>query len=215
MILLTDDVLNAITILKKSYGSAEKMVSKEAKDQKPVENSNDFQDFSNLVYHIENVPVTVENLSKMARFTSKVVIRGLLKKLPDYFLLQLGQYLVQVWTKNVKIHQFAICVQTEIVSKADIGDEIAQTMAVKSYKNFKKSYSNAAPTNNRMCQICRNGEPKPLQCDKYNKGDIISRWMMADNHRLCFNCKEKHAIGKRPVGSMVAEITIKCYTKMT
>jgi hypothetical protein len=103
----------------------------------------------------------------------------------------------------VKIHQFGICVETEIVSKADIGNEIAQTMAVKSYKNFKNSYSNGAPTNNRICQICRNGEHKPLQCNKFNKCDIISRWKMAKNYRLCFNCLEKHAIGKKPVGSMV------------
>jgi hypothetical protein len=39
-------------------------------------NFSDFQEFSNLV---ENITVKVENVGEMAQFTSKVVIKKLLK----------------------------------------------------------------------------------------------------------------------------------------
>jgi predicted transcriptional regulator len=50
-----------------------------------VEDSSDFQEFSNLV---ENLAVTVENVGKKLHFTSSIVIRELLKKLSEYLRLQ-------------------------------------------------------------------------------------------------------------------------------
>jgi hypothetical protein len=55
MILLTNDSEKAKTMLKRNYGSAEKIVEKllgGAKAQKPVKNTNDFQEFSNLVENL-------------------------------------------------------------------------------------------------------------------------------------------------------------------
>jgi hypothetical protein len=57
----------------------------EAKVQKRVKNSNNFQEFSDLV---ENISVTVENFEEMVKFTNKVMIRALLNKLPEYLRLQ-------------------------------------------------------------------------------------------------------------------------------
>jgi hypothetical protein len=88
MILLTNDVEKAIAILKRNYRRAEQIVEQlleKAKAQKLVKSSNDFQEFSNLV---ENLSVTVQNVGEMAQFTSKVVIRGFLKKLAKYLPLQ-------------------------------------------------------------------------------------------------------------------------------
>jgi hypothetical protein len=103
-----DDPTHAITMLKMDYGNAEKML-KVTKAQKPVKNSNDFQEFSNFV---ENLSVTVDDVEEMAQFMSNVVIRGLLKKLPDNLRWQ--------WAK---IQQFAdwVSVQNEIVSNVEIG----------------------------------------------------------------------------------------------
>jgi hypothetical protein len=47
--------------------------------------------------------------------------------------------------------------------------------SIKVTKNLWNSYSNGAPTNNRMCPIYQNGERKPIQCDKFEKGGIKSR----------------------------------------
>jgi hypothetical protein len=83
MILLTNDAENAIVMLKRNYGRSEKIVEQlleEAKAQKPVTDSNDFQEFSNLV---ENLSVTVENDGDMSQFTNKIVIREFFKKLPE------------------------------------------------------------------------------------------------------------------------------------
>jgi GMP synthase PP-ATPase subunit len=92
MILLTNDAVKTIGMLKRNYGRSEKIVEqllKEAKAKKPVTYSNDFQEFSNLV---ENLSVTVEY---------------------QY------QYLIQVRTHDVNIQQFAdwVSTQNEIVSK--------------------------------------------------------------------------------------------------
>jgi hypothetical protein len=84
-----------------------------------VTNSNDFQEFSNLV---ENLSVTVENVGEMSQFTNKIVIRELLKKLPEYLRLQ--------WTHDVNIQQLAdwVSTQNKIVSKVEIGNEATQMM---------------------------------------------------------------------------------------
>jgi hypothetical protein len=57
-----------------------------------VKDFSDFQEFSNLV---ENLAVTVENVGKTSRFTSSIVIRALLNKLPEYLRLQWGQQIQQ------------------------------------------------------------------------------------------------------------------------
>jgi transcriptional regulator with PAS, ATPase and Fis domain len=65
-------------MLKRNYGSTEKIVEQlleKAKTQLQLKNSNDFKEFSNLV---EDMSVAVKNVKEMAQFTSKVVIRGLL-----------------------------------------------------------------------------------------------------------------------------------------
>jgi hypothetical protein len=83
MILLTNDAENAIVMLKRNYGRSEKIVEQhleEAKAQKPVTDSNDFQEFSNLV---ENLSVTVENDGEMSQFTNKIVTGEFFKKLPE------------------------------------------------------------------------------------------------------------------------------------
>jgi hypothetical protein len=88
IILLTNDGEKAIAMLTRNYGRSEKIVEQlleAAKAQNPVTNSNDFQEFSNLV---ENLSVTVENVEEMSQFTNKIVIRELLKKLPEYLRLQ-------------------------------------------------------------------------------------------------------------------------------
>jgi hypothetical protein len=59
----------------------------EVKLQKQVKDSSDFQEFSNLVV---NSAVIVENVGKKSHFTSSIVIRELLKKLPEYLRLQWG-----------------------------------------------------------------------------------------------------------------------------
>jgi predicted nucleotide-binding protein (sugar kinase/HSP70/actin superfamily) len=65
-------------MLKRNYGSTEKIVEQlleKAKTQLQLKNSNDFKEFSNLV---EDMSVAVKNVKEMVQFTSKVVIRGLL-----------------------------------------------------------------------------------------------------------------------------------------
>jgi hypothetical protein len=82
MILLTNDAENAIVMLKRNNGRSEKIVEQlleEAKTQKPVADSNDFQEFFNLV---ENLSVTVENDEEMSQFTNKIVTREFFEKLP-------------------------------------------------------------------------------------------------------------------------------------
>jgi hypothetical protein len=50
-------------------------------------------------------------VKKKSYFTSRIVIRELLKKLPEYLRLQWGQYLVQIRSDDVDIdiQQFAAC----------------------------------------------------------------------------------------------------------
>jgi hypothetical protein len=125
MILLTNDTEKVIAMLTRNYGRSEKIVEQlleEAKTQKPVTNSNDFQEFSNLV---ENLSVTVENVGKLSQFTNKIVIRELLNKLPEHLRLQREQYLVHVRTHDVNIEQYVdwVSTQNEIVSKVEIRNE--------------------------------------------------------------------------------------------
>jgi hypothetical protein len=75
-----------------------------------VEDSSDFQEFSNLV---ENLAVTVENVGKKLHFTSSIVIRELLKKLSEYLRLQWGQHMVQIRSDDVDIQQFAAWVNKQ------------------------------------------------------------------------------------------------------
>jgi hypothetical protein len=51
--------------------------------------------------------MTVENVGKKSRFTSSIVIRELLKKLPEYLCLQWGQHMVQLRSDDLDIQHFA------------------------------------------------------------------------------------------------------------
>jgi hypothetical protein len=118
MILLMNDAEKVIAMLTRNYGRSEKIVEQlleEAKTQKPVTNSNDFQEFSNLV---ENLSVTVENVGELSQFTNKIVIR-------EHLRLQREQYLVHVRTHDVNIEQYVdwLSTQNEIVSKVEIRNE--------------------------------------------------------------------------------------------
>jgi hypothetical protein len=70
-----------------NFGGSIKIIEQLKKDGgSPVaessKNSSDFQDFYNLV---ENLAVTVVKIGRYATFASKMVIKELLKKLPDIF----------------------------------------------------------------------------------------------------------------------------------
>jgi hypothetical protein len=94
-------------LLEKNYGGFDKIIEQlmeEVKLQKQVKNSSGFQEYSNLV---ESLAMTVENVGKKSRFTSSIVIRELLKKLPEYLCLQWGQHMVQIRSDDVDIQQFA------------------------------------------------------------------------------------------------------------
>jgi hypothetical protein len=88
-----------------------------------AETSESFQEFSNL---LENSAVTVENVGNKSHFTSSIVIRELLKKLPEYLVLQWGQHLVQIRSDDVDIQQFLALVneQNDVISKVEIGNEV-------------------------------------------------------------------------------------------
>jgi hypothetical protein len=73
MILLTNNAERAIAMLEKNYGGLDKIIEQlmeEVRLQKPVKDSSDFQEFSNLV---ENLVVTVENIGKKSHFTSSMI----------------------------------------------------------------------------------------------------------------------------------------------
>jgi hypothetical protein len=84
MILLTNNAEKAFAILENNYGGFDKIIEQlmeEVRLQMQVKDSSDFQEFSNLV---ENLALTVENIGKKTHFTNSIVIRELLKKLPEY-----------------------------------------------------------------------------------------------------------------------------------
>jgi hypothetical protein len=129
IILLTNNAEKAIAMIEKNYDAFDKIIEQlmeEIRLLKQVKDSNDFQKCSNLV---ENLAVTVENVGKKSRFTSSIVIRDLLKKLPEYLRLQWGQYLVQIWSDDVDIKQFATWVleQNDVISKVEIGNEVPRS----------------------------------------------------------------------------------------
>jgi predicted oxidoreductase (fatty acid repression mutant protein) len=101
MILLTNDAE------KKLWRIREQLL-----EEPKVTSSNDFQQFSNLV---ENLSVRVENVGKMSQFTNKIVIRELLKKLPEYLRLQ--------WTHDVNIQQFTDWVSALKIKKYPLVEE--------------------------------------------------------------------------------------------
>jgi hypothetical protein len=84
--------------------------------------SSDFQGFSNLV---ENLAVTVENVGKKSRFTSSILIRALLKKLPEYLRLQWGQHMVLFRSDDVDSGLGQQ--QNDVISKGEIGNEARPT----------------------------------------------------------------------------------------
>jgi predicted lipid carrier protein YhbT len=69
--------------------------------------------------------VTVENVEKNPHFTSSIVIRELLKKLPEYLRRQWGQ----IRSDDVDIQHFAALVneQIDVISKVEIGNETRPT----------------------------------------------------------------------------------------
>jgi hypothetical protein len=96
-------IIKAIAMLEKNYDGFCKIIEQlleEVRLQKQVKDSSDFQEFSNLV---ENLAQTVENVGKRSHFTSSIVIRKLLKKLPEYLRLQWGQHMVHIWSDDVDI----------------------------------------------------------------------------------------------------------------
>jgi hypothetical protein len=128
MILLTNNAQKAIVMLEKNYGGIDKIIEQLMEKvglQKQVKESSDFQEFSNMV---ENLAVTVENVGKKSHFTSSIVIRELLKKLPEYLRLQWGQHMVVV-VDDVDIQQFAAWVneKNNVISKVEIGNEARPT----------------------------------------------------------------------------------------
>jgi hypothetical protein len=82
----------------------------EVRLQKQVKDSIDFQEFSNLV---ENLFMAIENDVKKSHFTSSIVTRELLKKLPEYLRLLWGQHMVQIRSYDVDIQQFAAWVNKQ------------------------------------------------------------------------------------------------------
>jgi hypothetical protein len=167
---------NAIAMLEKNYGGFCKIfeqLMKEVRLQKQVKDSSDFQEFSNLV---ENLAVTVENVGKKSHFTSSIVNRKLLKKLPEY--LQWGQHMVQIRSDDVDIQQFAAWVneQNNVISKVEIGNE-ARPTEVKNGERNENCYSREVSNNKKTCPICRFVD----QSD--------------ENHRLCFWCLLNHGKG--------------------
>jgi hypothetical protein len=84
MILLTNKAEKAIAMLEKNYGGLDKIIEQlmeEVRLQKQAKDSSDFQEFSNLM---KNLAVTVENVGNKSHFTSSIVIKELLEKLPEY-----------------------------------------------------------------------------------------------------------------------------------
>jgi hypothetical protein len=95
MNLLKNNAEKAIAMLEKNYGEFDKILERlmeEVRLQIQVKDSSDFQEFYHLV---ENLAVTVENVGTKSHFTNSIVVRKLLKKLPEYLRLQWGQHMVQ------------------------------------------------------------------------------------------------------------------------
>jgi hypothetical protein len=67
----------------------------------------------------------VESLDGMSHLITNLIIKELLKKLPEYLRLQWGQFLVQKQLRSPNIHQFAkwVSEQNKIVSEVEIGGE--------------------------------------------------------------------------------------------
>jgi hypothetical protein len=70
MILLTNYAEKVIAMLEKNYGGFDKIIEQLMEEVRE-----------------ENLAVTVENVGKKSRFTSSIVIREFLKKLPEYLRL--------------------------------------------------------------------------------------------------------------------------------
>jgi hypothetical protein len=84
--------------------------------------------------------------------------------------------------------------QNEIVSQVEIGganSKMKTTNKNEGYpeinhaSNVSRSFSNE---NNKPCGICRNGEHKVHNCEKFKRSDVKTRWRLAELHRLCFSC---------------------------
>jgi hypothetical protein len=124
IVLLTNNAEKVISMLEKNFGGSNKIIDQlqEARLQKTVRTSKDFQRFSNLV---ENLAVTVDNIGRHGGFQSNAVINELLKKLPEYLRLQCGQYLIQNRIADVHILVFTAWVseQNDVIATVEIGNE--------------------------------------------------------------------------------------------
>jgi hypothetical protein len=122
MILLTNNVKQAIAMLEKNYGRFDNFIEQlmvEVRLQKQVKDSSNFQEFSNLM---KNLAMTVENVGNKSHFTSSFVISELLKNLPEYLRLQWGQYLVQIRSDAAWVNE-----QNDVISKIEIENEARPT----------------------------------------------------------------------------------------
>jgi hypothetical protein len=162
--------------------------------QKAVKNSSDFQKFSNLV---KNLAVTVANIGRSPNFASGIVIKELLKKLPEFLRLQWGQFLIQHNVDDADIFQFATWVrqQNEVTSKVEIGDDAKVSSQTEDVEEYRDSRQRDVPRSLRTCAVCQGVDHLPPKCDKFKKADNKQRWRISDKHRLCYCCLLVHSKG--------------------
>jgi hypothetical protein len=90
------------------------------------------------------------------------VIGELLKKLPEYLCLQ---FLVQIRLDDVNE-------QNDVISKVEIGNEVRpkkRPTEVKNGESNKNYNSKKVSNNNKTYPICRFGDHKPMQCEKFRR----------------------------------------------
>jgi hypothetical protein len=92
--------------------------------------------------------------------------------------------MMQNRSDDENIQQFATWVneQNDVISKIEIGKEARPTERPTEVKNCERN-------NNKTCPICRLGDHKPKQCDKFRRADRKSRWKFSEiTGSVCLAC---------------------------
>jgi hypothetical protein len=125
----------------------------------------------------------------MSHLTSNLIIKDLLKKLPEYLRPQWGQFVAQKQLRSPNIHQFAKWVSktklflkwrsVEITKKKDIVEQITPVMFPGLFQTKTTNIVVFATLENT----------RDPNCEKFKRSDVKTRWRrLAELNRICFLC---------------------------
>ncbi|XP_062542456.1 uncharacterized protein LOC134210423 [Armigeres subalbatus] len=184
MLLLTNDILRTLDVLKRNYGDSKVILRKvldKVSNFKFVHDSRGFLEFSNLV---ENVAVIIGSF-QAKNHDVEAVLGKLLQKLRDYLRMQWGSFQQDYHAPVHNLDGFSAWVrrQVAVVENAHIGQQVS-------------AQENIRPTpvqnNMRTCLVCKTGEHQIEKCPIFVKMDLNRRWDAARKYSLCFLCLTKH-----------------------